>query len=73
MIDFQNDICQIGGSGSALGNNVRTLWPCLPPAVKLLAKARSIGIPVIHTNKSHKQNLSDLAIPKLLRGNLPRE
>lgn len=71
MIDFQNDFCQPGGFGTSLGNDVRTLWPALIPAGNLLDKARSIGIPIIHTIESHKPDLSDLSYSKFTRGNLP--
>jgi biuret amidohydrolase len=69
VIDMQRDFVEPGGFGDALGNDVSRLQACVPVIAKLLAAARRLGLPVIHTREAHKADLTDCPPAKLLRGN----
>jgi biuret amidohydrolase len=69
IIDMQRDFVEPGGFGDALGNDVSRLQSCVPAIARLLATARRLGLPVIHTREAHKPDLSDCPSSKRLRGN----
>lgn len=68
IIDMQRDFVEPGGFGDALGNDVGRLQACVPVIARLLATARRLGLPVIHTREAHRPDLSDCPPSKRLRG-----
>ncbi|MDF3280351.1 cysteine hydrolase [Gordonia sp. N1V] len=68
IIDMQRDFLLPGGFGESLGNDVTLLQKVIPPLVDLLAAARRVGMPVIHTREGHEPDLSDCPPAKLRRG-----
>ncbi|OYY93310.1 MAG: cysteine hydrolase [Hydrogenophilales bacterium 28-61-23] len=69
IIDMQRDFVEPGGFGDALGNDVGRLQACVPVIARLLAVARRLGLPVIHTREAHRPDLSDCPPAKRQRGN----
>jgi nicotinamidase-related amidase len=65
---MQRDFVEPGGFGDALGNDVSRLQACVPVIARLLAMARRLRMPVIHTREAHKSDLSDCPSSKRLRG-----
>jgi len=68
IIDMQRDFVLPGGFGEALGNDTSLLLTAVEPTGHVLAKAREIGILVIHTREGHRPDLSDCPPAKLTRG-----
>ena len=68
IIDMQRDFVLPGGFGEALGNETSLLLTAVEPTGHVLAKAREIGMLVIHTREGHRPDLSDCPPAKLTRG-----
>jgi nicotinamidase-related amidase len=68
LIDFQRDFVLPGGFGEKLGNDTSLLLAAVEPAARALAKAREIGMLVIHTREGHRPDLTDCPPAKLTRG-----
>jgi len=68
IIDMQRDFVEPGGFGDVLGNDVSRLQACVPVIARLLATARRLGLPVIHTREAHRPDLSDCPPSKRARG-----
>lgn len=68
IIDMQRDFLEPGGFGETLGNDVAQLARAVPPIAAVLAAARRIGLPVIHTREGHLPDLSDAPPAKVARG-----
>jgi nicotinamidase-related amidase len=68
IIDMQRDFVLPGGFGEALGNDTSLLLAAVEPIGRVLAKAREIGMLVIHTREGHRPDLTDCPPAKLHRG-----
>ena len=68
LIDFQRDFVLPGGFGAELGNDTSLLLDAVEPAQEVLAKARQVGMQVLHTREGHRPDLSDCPPAKLTRG-----
>ena len=68
LIDFQRDFVLPGGFGEKLGNDTSLLLAAVEPAGRALAKARELGMLVIHTREGHRPDLTDCPPAKLTRG-----
>lgn len=70
IIDMQRDFVEPGGFGEMLGNDVSQLRTAIEPIKRVLAKARTVGMMVIHTREGHRPDLADLPEAKRARGHL---
>ena len=68
IIDMQRDFMEPGGFGETLGNDVSQLARAVKPIGTVLAAARAMGLPVIHTREGHLPDLSDAPPAKVERG-----
>jgi nicotinamidase-related amidase len=68
VIDMQRDFIDVGGFGSALGNDVTRLTAIVPATRRLLDACRRAGLVVVHTKEAHRPDLSDCPPAKLRRG-----
>jgi len=68
IIDMQRDFVLPGGFGEMLGNDTSLLLAAVEPTRRVLEKARSKGMMVIHTREGHRPDLSDCPPSKLTRG-----
>jgi nicotinamidase-related amidase len=71
VIDMQRDFVEPGGFGAALGNDVSRLLAIVPTVARLIALARDVGWPIVHTREAHLPDLSDCPPSKRLRGEAP--
>jgi nicotinamidase-related amidase len=67
VIDMQRDFLDPAGYVALTGVDVSILRRTIAPVQRLLAAARSAGIPVIHTREGHRPDLSDLSAFKRRR------
>jgi nicotinamidase-related amidase len=67
VIDMQKDFLYPDGYGAFLGNDVTLLQRVVAPIQAVLARARSLGMVVIHTREGHRADLSDCPPIKLDR------
>ena len=61
VIDMQRDFLDPLGYVAQSGVDVTVLRQTIAPVARLLAVARAVGIPVIHTREGHRADLSDLS------------
>lgn len=59
IIDMQRDFLSPGGYISSMGYSLSGTRRCIEPIQSILAKAREVGLHVIHTREGHLPNLSD--------------
>lgn len=60
VIDMQRDFCAKGGWVDQLGEDVTNTAGVIASVASALARARALGLSIVHTREGHRPDLSDL-------------
>ena len=61
VIDMQNDFGAIGGMFDLAGFDLAPIQETVAPTVRVIAGARTGGIPIVYVNEALRADLSDIA------------
>jgi ureidoacrylate peracid hydrolase len=64
VVDMQNDFGSEGGMFHRAGVDIEPIKAIVPAIAKVLATARSVGLPIVYLKMQYADDLSDLGNPR---------